>query len=405
MRPILTRPPALRSDGRRGSVRPPMRVYFNRGLTPKGCAGSDAHIRQFLDHSVALGHEVWTGSPDAHPRTRKVPRSGPTRLAVLKATDVVYLRIAWSPPRACRWAIAPRRAVVPNAVHVWELNTVPEYGLLRGRSHEDVLDAVERFRRYGHGCDLAVCVSEALSDYARRVLGLRHVLTVPNGSDPDLFRPGVPRSATMPAFAPDALHVAWLCTTYVGWHDFALLRVVARMLLERRAPIVFHIIGEDDPRNGAPAAFMNGMPPTVQYHGAHVYEAVPAWLSAMHVGLCLYRPGPADYCSPLKLYDYMASGLAVCGTEQPQLRAVLQEIGGTQTLAPPGDAQRLVDILLGLARHPEQVHAMGAAGRRRVQAYYNWRRAVHDTYAAIAAVIAERLTLSGRRAAPTEIVP
>ena len=42
---------------------------------------------------------------------------------------------------------------------------------------------------------------------------------------------------------------------------------------------------------------MRDMPANVHYYGVEDYERLPQWMSAMDVGLCLYRPGPADYSS------------------------------------------------------------------------------------------------------------
>lgn len=109
----------------------------------------------------------------------------------------------------------------------------------------------------------------------------------------------------------------------------------------------------------------------------------------MHVGLCLYDPGRADYSSPLKLFDYLASGLAVCATEQPQVRCVLTQMGYPDMLVRHGDVWHLVAILLRFAEEPETARRMGAAGRRLVIEHYNWRRAIRDAYAAIDSVRAD----------------
>jgi glycosyltransferase involved in cell wall biosynthesis len=267
---------------------------------------------------------------------------------------------------------------------VWEFNTVPEYGLLRGQSEVDVQRAIQTFRDYGRGCDLAICVSSALANYVQDNLGIERVLTVPNGSDPDLFRPDVPPVRRVCSNS-DQLNVVWIGSANLAWHDFDLLRKTAQLLWQSndKLQVIFHIIGQA--HNG----LMRDMPPNVYYWGPENYNMLPRWLAAMDVGLYLNRPGPADYSSPLKLFDYMASGLAVVGTFQPQLREVFDELGQPDLLVPPDDAEALADVLRFLAMDRERTRCLGRAGRQRVIEFYNWHRAVQDTIREIQLILEE----------------
>src|SRR5205823_13093135 len=123
-----------------------------------------------------------------------------------------------------------------------------------------------------------------------------------------------------------------------------LLGDAARIIWDRgnKQNIVFHLIGQGMNQ-------MRDMPPNVHYYGVEDYEKLPQWMSAMEVGLCLYRPGPADYSSPLKVFDYMSSGLAVVATDQPQTRQLLTELACPDLLMSPDDAAKLADTLEALA--------------------------------------------------------
>ena len=268
---------------------------------------------------------------------------------------------------------------------VWEFNAPPEFALLLGSTEASVAQAIQAYRRHGRDCDLAICVSESLARYVKDTLGIDRTLTVPNGSDPDLFRPdaaAVDRVARVDA----RLNVAWIGSLHIAWHDVALLRATARLLWERGdgQRVAFHLVGLGG------TGLMRDMPSNVQFHGAEEYTRLPGWLAAMDVGLCLYRPGLGDYCSPLKLFDYMASGLAVVGTPQPQVRQVLLELGQSDLLVPFGDASALAAQLSQLADDRARVRRLGAAARQRAVAFYNWRRVVEDTMRAIDRLRAER---------------
>jgi len=362
-----------------------MRLAYPNGLYwENDTSGGNRHIGQFISNAVALGHEVWTWPGDQHPASRRLPVTKIGRLMAIRRMNAIYVRIENSPPGPSRWAIAPYRQLIGSPVIVWEFNVVPEFGRILGRSEADIERAIHGFRHYGRGCDLAICVSHALAEYVRDNLGIKRVLTVPNGSDPDLFRPDVPPVRRVQRNT-DQLNVVWIGSADLEWHNFDLLREAAQLLWDRGLGrcVAFHIIGEG-------FRLMRDMSPNVNYYGSEDYSALPRWLAAMDVGLCLYRPGPADYSSPLKLFDYMASGLAVVGTFQPQLSEVFDQLGQCDLLVPPNDPEALADVLLRLAWNRDFVRSQGNAGRQIVIDLYNWRRAVRDTFHEIESILEQR---------------
>jgi glycosyltransferase involved in cell wall biosynthesis len=358
-----------------------LNVHYRRDHT----GGGPVHMEQFVSNTAALGHEVWSHADFGVSGARRLPTTRIARIRAMQRMDVLYVRVDSSFPHECSWTLPPRRALFGFPVAVWEFNTVPEHGLLRGRSEDNVRKSVASFRRFGRGCDLAACVSDALAGYVREKLGIHRTLTVPNGSDPSAFRPDV---TVVPRLAPykDRFNVVWVGSGKELWHDFETMGEAARMLCDTDSGrgIAFHIIGPDV------AGVMANMPPNVYYWGAESYEKLPRWLSGMDIGLNLYRPGPADYNCPLKVPDYMASGLAVVSTEQPLVKSVLEQLGAPDLLVPHGDPACLARVLSDLASHRERVQNLGRAGRKLVIERYNWRRAVQETMNEIATVLKEK---------------
>lgn len=368
-----------------------MRIaYSNAFYRPDSSSGANAHIGQFISNTVAMRHELWAWPGAQHPDLRYVPQNRLTRLMHMRRMDVLYVRVEYEPPGQARWAVAPWRQLVGNPVVVWEFNALPEFGRIIGRSDDEIRRAIHLFRRYGRGCDLAVCVSKAMVDYVRDRLGIPNVLVVPNGSDPELFRPGlipVPRLQ----YESSALNVVWIGSADLAWHGFDLLRGAAELLWkhDRRTEVVFHLIGQG-------FSSIGDMPPNVNYYGAQSYKVLPRWLAAMDVGLVLYRSGPSDYSSPLKLFDYMASGLTVVSSHQPQVREVFEQLQQTDLLVANDDPDALAQTLLSLATDRDRVRKQGELGRQLVIDHYNWRRAVRDTLSEIAMLLESRRRSSGR---------
>jgi glycosyltransferase involved in cell wall biosynthesis len=367
-----------------------MRIaYANANYRPNSPGGHNAHIRQFIDNAIDSGHDVWVWPSNHHPKASKLPLQRFQRLSVLRTMDAIITRIENKLPEPAylRWSQFPVHQLVGSPIIVWEFNTVPEFGLIRGRSAAEVKEDINQLRKYGRSCDLAICVSNALSDYVKHNLEIDRVLTVPNGSDPNLFHPQVPPVERLLKYS-EQLNVVWIGSANLSWHNFDLLNKTAHILFQDRShaaqKITFHIIGHAH-------ALMREMSANVIYHGSENYEYLPNWLSAMDVGLCLYCSGPADYSSPLKVFDYMASGLTVVGTVQPQLQEICEQLEQLDLLSPPDDPQALAKILLSLVENPDRLIKQAQKGRQLVIDHYNWARAVQETMAKIQRIKSERI--------------
>ena len=297
-------------------------------------AGGYAHIKQFLTHAAEMGHDLLLvhGGSHPHPSIHAAPRGRLGKFFALRKVDFLYYRVEYKAPRDVKWVLPPRRSLIGNPPVVWEFNSVPEYARIVGEDEASVPRHIHDLRQYGVGCDLAVCVSQAITDYVRDKLGLRNVMTVPNGSDPDLFTPDA-----MPVKRiirhPGRLNVVWIGSAEVKWHNFDMLRDAAWMLWDDGHPVVdIHILGQG-------MKDLRELPPNVYYHGSEQYEKLPNWLTAMDVGLNVYKAGAADFSCPLKLFDYMACGLALVSTDQPQVREIFEKLGQLDLVVPTNDAK------------------------------------------------------------------
>lgn len=357
-------------------------AYANVRYSASSSGGGHAHIHQFVKNAQALGHEIWMWNFMAHPDAKVFPSSRVALLKTLRQMDAIYLRIEASLPTTgpARWGISPYRKLIGNPRVVWEFNTCPEYARLQGRGEKELQGEIEKFRTHAAECDLAVCVSNHLAEYVRKKLQLQNVLVAPNGSDPELFRPDAPPVKRVQR-SEQTLNVVWIGSADLSWHNLDLLRAAATRLWEtgKKTEIAFHIIGGGK-------VDMATMSPNVHYYGAVRYDSLPAWLAAMDVGLCLYQPGPSDFGSPLKLFDYMASGLAVVGTPQPQVCEIFDQLGQLDLLVPHDDPPALVDLLVALAANRDRVRAQGQAARKLIVDCYNWRRTVAKTLEQVEAI-------------------
>jgi glycosyltransferase involved in cell wall biosynthesis len=359
-------------------------VYGNVSYRKSDTRGRNAHIRQFVEKVTASGHEIWVWPGNEHPDARLLPKNRIKRWKTLRRMDALYIRLQGKPPGTARYALNPYRQLIGSPIIVWEFNTVPEFLYVMGESNTEVQQSIDKFQYLGRGCDLAICVSSALSEYVRDKIGIRRVLTVPNGSDPDLFHPKVAPVKEVKK-SSETFNVVWMGSADLSWHNFELMCDAADLLWNKYnySRITLHFVG-----GGLKLA--DEMPSNFRCHGPREHKTIPRWLAAMDVGLCLYHPGPANYGSPLKLYDYMSSGLAVVGTPQPQVREVFTQLGQLDLLVPPDEPDALANVLMDLESNRERVRHLGEAGRKLVISHYNWGRAVKDILDEIETLLEDR---------------
>ncbi|RXZ43109.1 glycosyltransferase family 4 protein [Crenobacter cavernae] len=99
---------------------------------------------------------------------------------------------------------------------------------------------------------------------------------------------------------------------------------------------------------------------------------VAAVLREAKVGLVTLFPTP-NYVEalPIKLFEYMAAGLAVVASDFPVWRGIVDD-AGCGLLVDPEDPAAIALALKQLFADPERARAMGAAGREAVQKKYSW---------------------------------
>lgn len=355
-----------------------MRIaFFGHGQFYKAkvpALGAKAHIEQLLKGMTARGHYLWSSyPPDNLPEVKPLPWNRLSRIHLLQSMDALYLRVDFKQTLGWWWLIDPLRKTFP--VMVWEFNCVPDFARYVQETDATIAHNIKEFRRYSKVCDLAICVSQSMADYVRERLLINNTTVIPNGSDPQIFR----RDLVSPHnIDPSYLNVIFVSGSTLHNQNLNLLADVAKILLTQKSKIAIHTIGP----------FSNGKSflPNMHLHGTVSYENLPYWLACMDVGLCLYPPGPCQYASPLKFFDYIASGLAVVSTPQQQVEEILKRVDQTEMIVSADNPNAIANRLIALEADRAKVQRMGQAGRDLVLKFYNWDRVVTDTLAAIEAL-------------------
>jgi starch synthase len=197
------------------------------------------------------------------------------------------------------------------------------------------------------------------------------ILEVEWGADTERFHPK--RRQPVPGLSGT---IAVFAGAFRSWHGAIHFARAIKMLRSRgRVDIAGLFIG-DGPELPAVRAELAGLE-NILLTGAVPHNRMPALLASAHVGVApfdLARHKPLSlgfYWSPLKVFEYMASGLPVVAprvTRIPQL----VEHGREGWLYDPGDPNGLADALERLTDDALRT-TLGTNARERALRDYSWR--------------------------------
>jgi glycosyltransferase involved in cell wall biosynthesis len=234
--------------------------------------------------------------------------------------------------------------------HLLEINAP----LIEECSRYRRLDCAEEAFELEHaalsGADLVFAVTQHLADHARS-RGARRVEVMPNAAALPPARSGA---------VADEVQVV-LAGTLKPWHGVSMIAEAWRRLGSSAPPLL--VVGDGHGREALEAvgAEVTGpLPP----------ELVEAAVARGHIGLAPYAADAPRYFSPLKVFEYLAAGLALVASDLPGIASIAGH--ECAVIIPSGDTAALADAVGELAADRQRVARMGAAGRALIADGHTW---------------------------------
>ena len=379
-----------------------MRICYlcaDAGIPVNGHKGASAHLRGLVGAFRESGHEVLVVSPTIeeslptgvagrripspqiveslhhgkNPRAVRALRHIWNNVAVEQSLNQVIIDFQpnliyerYSPFGAAGGIVAQAHAIPHmlevNAPLAWEGK---EY---RQQALQEAAEVLEEVAFASASSILAV--SEELRQELI-VLGVSadKVRTIPNGVDTETFDPKGP--------AAYPLDKDKFVLGFVGslrpWHGIETLVDAYRQLAND--PKFHMLIVGDGPLASTLNALVVELPGRVTLTGAVPQSEVPSFLRAMDVAVAPYPPLDHFYFSPLKVLEYMSTGLPVVASSIGQINDLIQD-GETGLLVPPGDSDYLVEAIRRLASDTDLKQRLGSNAAQAIRQEHTWQHRV-----------------------------
>lgn len=296
-----------------------------------------ARATSVLSHHAELAHLIRQARPDVV-------------VSYALSTGMPALRLA-------------RRYSIPLVFHVIDaLHTI-----VPSRALQPVAHQVERW--LFSAADEVVVINDHLRDYALRM-----------GAAPDrsrVLRTGVDLQRIRPVPAGDPARAVIradlgvrpdeVVLFFMGWlYGFSGVREVAESLASAPGGVRLLVVGDGDDYERLLRLRDTVLGDRLILTGRVSYDRIPAYLAAADVCVLPFHAVPmTEHIVPIKLYEYMASGVPTIASPLPGIMRDIGEHNGV-TFAPP---ERQVEAAL-LVR--PQAAELGAQARAFVEAHCDW---------------------------------
>jgi glycosyltransferase involved in cell wall biosynthesis len=197
------------------------------------------------------------------------------------------------------------------------------------------------------------------------------------GANVERFHPNIPKKRLR---IPEKAKVVVFSGSFRPWHGAELLVRAAPRVLARDPDAFFLFVGEGPASEEARLlAGKLGIAQAVHFTGGVPYDEMPSYLRVAGVGVAPYQPSRLGqmklgfYWSPLKIFEYMATGLPVVSLDVPPLAGIIRSEREGLLFA-EGDVEGLATAIVRILADPSRARSMGESARERVVAHFSWQR-------------------------------
>jgi glycosyltransferase involved in cell wall biosynthesis len=223
-----------------------------------------------------------------------------------------------------------------------------------------------------------ICVSE--SGKAQLVknwnVPAKKIVVFPNVADTKRFMPELDtRSEVRESLKKKDQPIVIFSGNFYQWHDVTTLLKAFLQVIANHPSAHLVLLGDGENRlSMMKLAADLKLSQSVTFTGMVPHEEVPRFLTAADIGVVPYPAMDTElWLSPLKLFEYMASGLAVIASNAGQLCEVIRD-GYNGLLVPPGDELGMASAINRLIENPTLRTQLGIRARQDAVEKHSWEQ-------------------------------
>lgn len=224
-----------------------------------------------------------------------------------------------------------------------------------------------------------ICISADLKDHIHRQWNIEEnkLAVLPIAADVEAFRPNHKSEQVRRGLGLTTEPVVMWVGGFYPWHDLDLLIESFVQVLQKQPKARLVLVGEGQTRPAVKQKVMQkGLQEAVIMTGAIAHSKVPEMISIAEVAVVPAAPVAASHGgtgTPLKLFEYMASGKAIVATALNQATEVIQD-GQNGLLVQAGDINGFAKAMLDLLNDSGKRGRLGQNARQHAVEQYSWEQ-------------------------------
>lgn len=230
---------------------------------------------------------------------------------------------------------------------------------------------IERWNWYH--CRHIITISDVLKAYLiQQGLSEEKITVIPNGADPQKFKPGLKGRQIRDRFGiKDKVVIGWAGSLY-GWSGLEHLLEMTKHVMSVRENVVFLFIGGGKNKQVMENTFDAGdRHKRIFTTGTVAYDDVPDFVDAMDIVIVPYPKFDFWYPSSMKLFEYMSASKPVVASAVDQVKDVIRD-GENGLLFNPNNLDEFIKKVLLLVDNPILRRKLGQNARKTVLEKYTW---------------------------------
>jgi len=220
--------------------------------------------------------------------------------------------------------------------------------------------------------DAIVVVSNFLRDYLLNLgIPASKIHVIMNAADSHIFNPHIDGNVIRRKYGIDNKVVVGFVGGFAIRHGIDLLLAVAPEITKENDDIHFLVVGDGIGQDLYEKHLReSSLLKRVTFTGSVSYQNIPHYIAAMDITVV---PDTANYCSPIKLFEYMAMGKAIVAPHLETIEHIITH-GQNGLLTTPRDKESLRYTILKLSKDRRLRYQLGMNARRMLLEHHTWEK-------------------------------